>query len=572
MKVTYKAETTAHALLELLSLRGVEYFFANSGTDFASIVEAFASRKEQGKDLPIPMAIPHEIPLVGMAQGYYLATGRPQAAMVHVTVGTANSIGGLMSASSARIPILFLAGRTPITEDGGPASRTGHIHWGQESFDQGGMVREFVKWDYELRTPSQLETVIDRALTLALSEPRGPIYLSLPREVLYSPMGEVQFEDRLRYDLPTFHPDPSKIMEAADLLAGAQFPLIITSSIGRSPEAVETLKKLAERAAIGVVSFNPEFMNFPLDHPLNLGFFPAPFLEKADVVFVLDCDVPWFPKLFKPKDSAKVIQAGIDPLYSKSPIRSFRSDLTLQGEPALVLSEIARTVGEHPRLDSGAIEARRKELEKAHEGIVDQWRRSAEKGAEETPVNFHWVSHNVNRILGEDKIVVNEFNTAIREQVRFDPGSFFAPPHVGYLGWAMGVALGTKLALPDRTVVATVGDGTYLFSVPSACHAISSAYQIPVLFIVYDNCGWQAVRRATRAVHPDGKAAKANDFPLTDFGPPARLEKICEAFGGYGERVETPDQVAPALERALHAVKVEKRQALLHVIGKPGNI
>ena len=175
MKVKTRIETAAQAYLELLSLRGIDYFFANAGTDFVSIVDAFAYRQSQGKDLPRPLTIPHETPLVSMAHGYYLVTGRPQVAMVHVGVGTANALGALLAASRARVPILFSAGRTPITEEGSPASRSNYIHWGQESFDQAGMVREYVKWDYELRTPSQLETVVDRALTMAMTEPRGPV-------------------------------------------------------------------------------------------------------------------------------------------------------------------------------------------------------------------------------------------------------------------------------------------------------------------------------------------------------------------------------------------------------------
>ena len=186
-KIRVEVETVAQAYLELLSSRGIEYFFANSGTDFASIIDAFALRMAQGKEFPRPLTVPHEIPLVAMAHGYYLATGRPQVAMVHVNVGTANSVGGIMAAHRTRVPMLFSAGRTPITEEGNAASRAGFIHWGQESFDQAGMVREYVKWDYELRTPDQLEVVVDRGLAMAMSEPRGPVYLTLPREVMAAP-------------------------------------------------------------------------------------------------------------------------------------------------------------------------------------------------------------------------------------------------------------------------------------------------------------------------------------------------------------------------------------------------
>ena len=109
-----------------------------------------------------------------MAHGYAMVTGKPQAMMVHVGVGTANSLNGLINASRQNIPILFTAGRTPITESGAlPAARNNYIHWAQEHFDQGGMLREFVKWDYELRHAEQVETVIDRALAIAQERAAG---------------------------------------------------------------------------------------------------------------------------------------------------------------------------------------------------------------------------------------------------------------------------------------------------------------------------------------------------------------------------------------------------------------
>jgi len=177
-------ESTADAYLELLAARGVEYFFANAGTDFAPIIEAYARRGAQGQASPRPITVPHEVPAVAMAHGYTMVSGRAQAVMVHVIVGAGNAAGGVINAARSNIPMLFSAGRNPITEAGGAGSRDRPIHWAQEAFDQAGMLREFVKWDYELKRFDQLETVVDRALTLAQSEPRGPVYLTLPREVL----------------------------------------------------------------------------------------------------------------------------------------------------------------------------------------------------------------------------------------------------------------------------------------------------------------------------------------------------------------------------------------------------
>ena len=560
-------ETTAQAYLELLESRGIEYFFGNAGTDFASIVDAFALRQSQGKTVPQPIAVPHETPLVSMAYGYYMITGKPQVAMVHVGVGTANALGALMAASKGRVPMLFSAGRTPITEAGDSASRRAYIHWGQESFDQAGMLREYVKWDYELRRSDQLETVIDRALAVAMSEPRGPVYLSLPLEVLAAPFAAESFRPRQRYDLPRFQPDAQKIEDAARLLRKADFPLIITSSLGRTNAAVDALAELAETAKIGVVSFNPDFMNLPLDHPCHLGFFPHTLIPLADLILVVECDVPWFPNQIKPQDTTPIIQIGVDPLYGDYPIRGFHSDLTLQGDPLLALSEITRSL-RRQGLNAKSLSAREKKLQEIHDTLRHTLEQKAQNAANDVPIDVSWVAHNINQRLGSDTIVVNEYDNAMKEQPNLLAGRYFCTPPAGYLGWGLGAALGAKLACPDDTVIATVGDGCYLFGIPSACHSVSALHQLPILIVVNNNQRWEAVRRATRALHPDGWAVRTNNFPLSDLAPTACYEKICEAFGGYGERVEHPDQVKPALDRALDVVRNEKRQALLNIISK----
>lgn len=574
LKVSTKVENLGQAFLELLSLRGIDYFFVNSGTGFASIEDAFVRRQEEGKNSPKPMLIPHEIVALCMAYGYYQITGRPQVAGVHVGVGTANGIGPLVAASRGRIPLLFCADRTAITEEGDPGSRNRFIHWSQEYFDQAGMLREHVKWEYELRRPAQLETVVDRALTMAMSEPQGPVYLSFPREIISSPLDEVTFQVKPRYDIPVFVPDPLKIQEASDILAQAEFPIIFTSSVGRNANAVEALIDIAETGAIGVISYNPEYMNFPTDHPYHLGFNTEPFLGKADVILMIECDVPWYPNIKKPAESTTIIQAGIDPFYSQYPIRSFPSDLTLQGEPSFLLTALSQRMSEHPGRDEKAITARGKKLQEMHDSMARRWKEEVRHTASDKPLDFLWVSHHVNRILDDDTIFLNEYDMQLSQLKRKLPGTFFAQSHVGHLGWGLGALLGIKLAAQDKTVVAALGDGCYLFSVPSVCHYVSAHYQLPILVVIFNNQSYRAVQRGTRYVYPDGWASRANRFPLSDLSATANYEKICEAFGGYGERVEEPDQVGPALERALKVVREEKRQAVLNMICKQqvGNI
>jgi acetolactate synthase-1/2/3 large subunit len=560
-------ETTAEAYLDLLESRGIKYFFGNAGTDFASIVDAFAHRQDQGKTFPQPITVAHESPLVSMAHGYYMISGEPQVAMVHVGVGTANGLGALMVAAKGRVPVLFSAGRTPISESGNPASRRIYIHWGQETFDQAAMLREYVKWDYELRRSDQLETVIDRALAVAMSEPRGPVYLTFPPEIMAAPYPAKNFQPARRYDLPSFHPDSQKIEEAARLISQAEFPLIITSSIGRTGTAVKALTRLAESARIGVVSFNPDYLNLPLTHPCHLGFMPHGLIPLTDLILVIECDVPWYPNQIQPADTTRIIHIGVDPLYGDYPVRGFPSDLTLQGDPALTLGEIT---GAFNRLDSSEkhLAARAKNLQEIHSTLMHNLEQTAQNTAGEAPVDPAWISHNVNRILGDDTIVVNEYDNVMKEQSNLLPGRYFHLPHAGYLGWGLGAALGAKLAAPGDTVIATLGDGSYIFGVPSACHGVSAMHQLPILIIVYNNRRYEAVKRATRMVHPDGWATRTGNFPLCGLAPTARYDKICEAFGGYGEYVQDPDQVKPALDRALAVVRNEKRQALVNVICK----
>jgi thiamine pyrophosphate-dependent acetolactate synthase large subunit-like protein len=268
--VTFKPETAADAWVGLLAARGVDYLFANGGTDFAPVVEAYAKGEKLGWRLPEVVIVPHENMGIAMAHGYAMVSGRPQAMMVHVGVGTANTLNGLINASRQNVPLLLTAGRTPITESGAlPAARNNYIHWAQEHFDQGAMLREFVKWDYELRHPEQVETVLDRALAIAKSEPQGPVYVTLPREILAQPF-------TLRFSqAPTIVPasppaaDPDTVERAARLLGAAKNPLLITANGGRTAEAARAIAELAEIFALPVVHYRPRYLALSTEHPCS---------------------------------------------------------------------------------------------------------------------------------------------------------------------------------------------------------------------------------------------------------------------------------------------------------------
>ena len=556
--VTFKPETAADAWLGLLAARGIEYLFANGGTDFAPVVEAYAKGQKLGWRLPQIVIVPHENMGVAMAHGYAMVTGRPQAMMVHVGVGTANSLNGLINASRQNVPILFTAGRTPITESGAlPAARNNYIHWAQEHFDQGGMLREFMKWDYELRHAEQVETVIDRALAIAKSEPQGPVYVTLPREILASGFSTSFSETSTIAPASPPAADPETLEEAAKLLGRAQNPLLITANGGRTAEAARAIAQLAETFAIPVVHYRPRHLALSTEHSMQCGWDPHALLKDADVVLVVDCDVPWIPREGQPRPEAKVIHIGPDPLFARYPLRGFRTDLALTGLSAPTLQALRE------RTQMENVESRRKSVTERSAQI----RAKARGGMDPMPASItgKYLSACINRVLGDDSILVNEYPIVLEEMTIREPGRYFGNASAGGLGWGMGAALGAKLAAPDKTVICAIGDGAYMFGNPTAAHYVSEAMRLPVLFVIANNARWAAVHRSTLSTYPKGHASQMREPPFATLEPSPRFEHVVQASGGHGEAVTEPKALLPALERALTVVKNEKRQAVLNV-------
>ena len=566
-KTTLLNATVADAYLALLADRGVDYFFANAGTDFAPIVEALAKAENLETRVPAPVTCPHENTAMHMAIGYYLVTGKPQAVMVHVNVGTANGMNGLLNAARGNIPMLFTAGRTPTNEEGLAGHRSLDIHWTQEMFDQASMVREAAKWDYELRNGKQTETIVDRALSVAKSEPTGPVYLSLPREVLAEQMDEFTYESPGRQHAPAPpYPNAAAADEAAALLAGAENPLIITNWAGRNPRVWGPLGDLAERYAIPVVQYRNRYMSLPTDHPMNLGYDLNPLLGQADVILVVDVAVPWLPATDKVREDAKVIHMGADPLHSYVPLRGHPCDIALACGTDVGLTALNEAMSAHEARVRTNIDKRRKALAEMWRKQRDGWAARLDKVRDEKPLHPVWVTHCINQIKSDDTIVVKESALASTHIDITQPGTLLNAGAASGLGHGLGVALGAKLAARDRLVIGTHGDGSYMFGNPIASHYVGAEQKLPILSVIFNNQRWQAVRRATVGLNPEGYAAQSSHQPITMLNSVDKYEKAVEVADGYGQRVEDPADLMPALERALKAVEVEKRQALVNVI------
>jgi acetolactate synthase-1/2/3 large subunit len=561
--------SVASNFLQALLDRGIEYVFANAGTDFAPIIEALVYARRQGIRTPEFVTVPHENVAISMAHGYFLTTGKPAAVMVHVTVGTANALCGLMNAARDQAPILLMAGRTPSTERGHIGSRNGGIHWGQDSFDQGGIVREWVKWDYELRPGQPPEEIVGRALDIAMSEPKGPVYLCMPREVLgdLTTAQPAPMRTRELGALPAA-PSGAGIKQAAEWLANAEFPLVISSSTGRDPANVAKLVSIAEQFGIGVAlpgEPGARELNFPTTHPLYLGQNPLEALAKADVIVSLDCEVPWWPSMVTPRSDAKLIHIAPDPFFMRYPVRGFQADLAIAGSSSIALCKLEEELTVLSKGKDAAIASRKQQFNAISTARVAQVKALMQSVKNNAPLHPAWIASCVNDVIDKHTVVVNELGVPLDFLLMSEPRSYLSSSLAGGLGFGLGASIGAKMGARNKKVLLLVGDGSYMFGCPTAAHHAAKINGLPTTTLVMNNARWHAVHRSTLGMYPDGLASKEAPMPLVSLGESPEYHDIMKACGGYGEKVTAPDQLPAALQRCLDA-NARGQAALLNIV------
>ncbi len=555
--------TTSTAFLEALAEAGITYVFANLGSDHPGLIEALAHAKAEGRagELPRLIVCPHETVALSAAHAYAALTRRPQAVIVHVDAGTQNMGGAIGNAMRGRVPVLVFAGSAPYTMRGElPGSRNEFIHWIQDVRDQRGIMRGYAKYDNEIRSGKNVKQLVHRALQIAASEPAGPVYLVGAREVMEEPL------EPHTVDAGAYRPvEPAALTgqvadEIAAALAGARHPLIITGHLGRDPAAVPALVELAGLLAIPVIESGPFRVNFPADHPMHRGWqFTTreqnPLLAEADVVLVLDSDIPYIPANNRPSPDAAIYVVDVDPLKYGMTLWHVPARRSAAADGKVALEQITAAVRAR-QLDTQLIEARRAEVTAAHDAQRAAW--DALERPEAGVITPRYLTACVRDLLaGEDALVLTEAVTnfqVVAEHLRLSkPGSLIGSGG-GSLGWSGGGAVGAKLAFPERTVVSLVGDGTFLFSVPSSAHWVARRYGTPTLTVIYDNRGWRAPKQSTLGVHPTGAAAMADDFHVS-FEPEADLPGIAAAAGGaFAATVSDPADLPAVLKEALSAV------------------
>lgn len=564
--------TASSAFLDALVEAGVSYIFANFGSDHPGLIEAIAEARQKGRPVPQIITCPNEMVAMTAAHGHAQVSGRPQAVLVHVECGTQALAGAVHNAAKGRVPMLVFAGASPFTQEGEmTGSRNEFIQWIQDVPDQRGIVRGYMKYDNELRTGKNIKQMVHRSLQLAMSDPRGPVYLMGAREVM-----EERLDEEVTIDLDVWRPiepvalSPDAVDRVLQAFRAAERPLVVTSYLGKNPAAVSELVRFCEALGAGVLESVPNAMNFPHDHPLYLGNqWNEPrqnqALAMADCILVIDSDVPWIPTVSRPAKDARIFHIDVDPLKERMPLWYIAARGVFRADAETALRQLNEKLGSH-WLDPESAASKA-----AHWKRMSRERASALQALEAANTGVitpEYLTACVRKHVDDNTIVLNEGITnypVIFNHMRMSrPGSIFTSGG-GSLGWNGGAAIGAKLAAPKKTVVALTGDGSYMFSVPSSVHWIAGKYETPFLQVVYNNRGWKAPRFSALAVHPDGYASKANDIDVA-FDPPPDYSAIAAASGNaFALKVERREDVEPAVAQAFEVVRNEKRSAVLDV-------
>jgi acetolactate synthase-1/2/3 large subunit len=558
--------STAHYFLEALVDLGVDCIFANLGTDHVSLIEEIARWDSEGRPHPEVILCPHEAVAVHMAAGYAFVTGRGQAVFVHVDAGTANACMAIQNLFRYRLPVMLFAGRAPFTLHGEiTGSRDTYVHFVQDSFDQASIVRPYVKWEYTLPSGVVVKEALMRAAAFMHSDPPGPVYMMLPREILAAAWDEQQMPAYL----PVRHGsvkaggiEPARAHAVAEALMAADNPIALTAYLGRNPDAVAVLERLALACGIRVAEFNPVAVNIPQDSPCFAGADPAALVARADLGLLIDTDVPFVPQTLKAADALRWIQIDIDPLKADIPMWGFATDMRIQGDSAIILQQVLEIV--ELRADEAYRSKVRRRIESwqpMREALEARRRAAAAQKGEPGAINPAFLFARLQALLSEDDIVLNEAvrnAPVLQQQLRRTKPVTYVGLAGGGLGFSGGMALGLKLADPSHRIVQIVGDGAFHFSSPDSVYAVSQQYRLPIFTVILDNGGWQAVKASVQRVYPDGAAQRGDAF-LSRLRTGRQDEQrhfidIARAFGAHGERVSDPEKIDEVIARCLCAV------------------
>ena len=554
----HDADEWADAITAAMKLGGVEHFFFVSGSEIGFYQEAVARAAAKGWPAPRLLTVTHEGSALNAALGSAMVREQPAATAAHVDVGTFNYGAGLHTAWRGSYPVLITAGAGPRAYPGSMRGARGNsVQWVQEPRDQGEIVRQYTKLDHRLEHSDNPGLIVSRLLQVAMSEPRGPVYMTVPQEAAMLRLpGKTRFptRDELGVARPAW-PDPSDAKRVAEWLVKAQNPVVILGQSGRNSASVAPLVRLAELLALPMMDSDRTMtMNFPTTHPLSG---TGPSAAQADVVVVIETPVPYMPAN-APKPGTKIAWVDPDPVQSRYKTMEFHADVwlpVLAGPFAEAVYEQATAM--LTKADMGRIEERRERLAQRKEELRRQDEDAAMRVATRDPISPRWVGYQIGQMLEEQAIVLDDTlssTAAFRPyHGRSLPGSYFKSGGSAG-GWGTGAAFGAKTAAPDRDVVLVTGDGYFMFGSPLAALWSSGHYKTPFLTVVFVNKSYSTGTAGVDGAYPGGYAASAG-YEGGLFDPPPDFAKLAEVANGYGESVTDPAEVGPALKRGLAEVR-----------------
>lgn len=553
----------AEVILAAMKLGGVDRLWFVSGSELTFFQEAAAKAKALGRPAPEIMTMIHEHAALSAAIGDAMISGRPSAACAHVELGLLNMGGAIHVASRGNYPVLIITGAPASAYPGtGPGARSQPVFWKQQIRDQGELVRQYTKWDYKLAPYDNAGLTITRALQVALSKPYGPAYLALPRESGQAPIQGIQRFPTLAQLTPASSPaaDPDLIRQAARLLLAAEAPLMLTERIGRHQAALAPFQELCELLSAKVIAPNFNY-NFPQPHPLRIDTPEAAAAAKraADVVLMVDHPTPWLPGQDGPPAGAKVIGIDLDPIQQSIPIWEFPADLRITADSGLalpaLLAEVKRLLTPE---DIIRLDARRERAMAEGRAANAAYAEAVAGDGALGHITARWAVAQLGALIDDNTVVVGEGGTM------FEPGgAMVALPRSAYgsvyfhgsshLGFALAGCVGGKKAAPDRRFVAVVGDGVYNFALASQTFWAAHYHHAPFVTLILNNRGYSTGTVNLRNTYPNGYAVKAENYEGGFFDPPPDYVAEARAAGCQAEKVERPEDLRPALERAFAA-------------------
>ena len=483
------------------------------------------------------------------------------------------------NASCGRCPVLIFAGLSPYTLEGEyRGSRTEYIHWIQDVPDQKQIVAQYCRYTGEIKRGRNVKQMVNRALQFATSDPQGPVYLYGSREAMEEDIEPYTLNQNL-WNRVT----PSALpQDAVDLigkhLMEATEPLLVVGYTGRNIQAVHEAVALADVIpGLRVLDTGGCDMCFPADHPASLGmrYGQHDAITTADFILVVDCDVPWINTQCKPKDDAKIVHIDVDPLKQQMPTFYINAFERYKADSATSFKQLHTFVStsstSKETSTSDGFQAAAETRKKAHQERLAAVTKVAELPSDQdAPLDASRLGGQIKSLCSTDTIFVIEAVTLaaiIADQIRPTLPKSWINCGGGGLGWSGGAALGIKLASDfdaggsgkGKFICQIVGDGTYIFSVPSAVYWIAQRYNIPILTIVLNNKGWNAPRRSLLLVHPDGEGSRVDNKALNiSFDPTPDYAGIAKAAAGgrcWAGCASSVGELLKTLPEAIEAVK-----------------